>query len=546
MRLKDKILIGYLAMVLLLVAMGVLGLLAMRSIQGEFESALSRTYPVIESLQHLRLQANRVTLGIVGERPLTARAGQSEALHALQAAASRYHALVRRTFPDEREMAARIRLEAEALASDLRDLAQPDVALAVGDRRLLRERSQRHLEALESLVDQAMAGERAELGEHRQEVLAHATRARLRLMALGAVAAVLALVGGWWLTRRITRPVERLREATEQVGRGEFDARVRDSGHDELNVLAESFDHMTAELAETVVSRDDLEAVVEAISDGLLVVSPEGVIERANSAMRVMCHGALEGPLAGRSVEEVFECGEGRAHLLGDYFLQEGFECTIRSDEETPRRVSVTATMIRGGDGIRGWVMLVRDRRGRSAVPGAGHARQLAGPEAIREHLATRLSVLEWRGRNVGVLVIGLERRGELEQMLGQQVCEGLVARIAERIRTVLRPDDAVADWSEESLAVVLEDVASPRDMVSIGDTLVAALDQPFLIGAHEVRLTVSVGMSCAPQHGQQAEVLLACAETALRCVRADGTRRCMMYAESGGRGSTRRVRSGR
>ncbi|MCB1896374.1 MAG: diguanylate cyclase [Zoogloeaceae bacterium] len=546
MRLRDKILVGYLAMVLLLVAMGALGLASMRLVQYEFEAAVGRTYPVIEALQHLRLHANRVTLGIAGSSPVLPDTDSTAGLEELQSTANRYHALVRRLFPEERELAGRIRLESEALAADLRMLIEGGRSLAADESQRLRENSHRHLASLERLVDEALAGERVELNEYQEEVLSHATMARLRLTALGAGAVLVALAGGWWLTRRISRPVERLRQITEEVGRGHFDARVGDGNRDEIGALAKSFDQMTSELAETVVSRDDLEAIIEAISDGLLVVSPEGVIERANSAMRMMCQGSIEGPLAGHRVDEVFECGVGRNRLLGDYFLREGFECTIRSKDDPPHRVAITATMIRGDGGKRGWVMLVRDRRGRSPALGAGHARQLAGPEAAKAHLATRLSVLEWRGRNVGVLVVGLERCAELQRSLGQQVCEGLVARIAERIRTVLRPDDAVARWSDESLVVVLEDVASPCDMASIGDTLVAALDEPFMVGAHEVRLTVSVGMACAPDHGLQPEALLACAETALRCVRADGKRRCMMYAQAGGRGSTDRVRSGR
>ena len=546
MRLRNKIMIGYLAMALLLVAMGVLGLAAMKSIQSEFGSAVGRTYPVIDSLQHLRLQANHLVMGVF-EPSLTAIVPvPADRLEELQDAANQYHALVRRMFPEERELAGRIRLESEALVADLRAVSALRGALGGDERRRLIGNCERHLAVLEGLIEQALAGEHAELVRHRQEVLNHATRAQLALAALGVGAVVTALLGALWLTRRITRPVERLRKVTEEIGRGKFDARVEDHGDDEIGVLARSLDHMSSELAETVVSRDDLEAVIDAISDGLLVVSPGGVIERTNSAMRMMCQGLLEGPLAGRRVEELFECDDGRPRLLGGHFLQEGLECAIRSNEDPPRRISVTATMIRGVGGNRGWVLLVRDRRGRNPATRNGHARQLDGPEAAAAHLATRLSVLEWRGRNVGVMVIGLDRRKGLEQVLGQQVCDGLVARIIERTRTALRPDDAVAKWSDESLTVVLEDVASPADMTSIGDTLLAALDEPFVIGAHKVSLSVSIGMACAPRHGLRSESLLACAETALRCVRADGIRRCMMYAEAGGRGSASRVRPAR
>ena len=196
MRLRDKILVGYLAMVLLLVAMGALGLASMRLVQYEFEAAVGRTYPVIEALQHLRLHANRVTLGIAGSSPVLPDTDSTAGLEELQSTANRYHALVRRLFPEERELAGRIRLESEALAADLRMLIEGGRSLAADESQRLRENSHRHLASLERLVDEALAGERVELNEYQEEVLSHATMARLRLTALGAGAVLVALAGG--------------------------------------------------------------------------------------------------------------------------------------------------------------------------------------------------------------------------------------------------------------------------------------------------------------------------------------------------------------
>jgi len=545
MRLKNRILLGYLAIAALLVVVGAFGLLAMKAVERQFDDALQRTQPVLEALHEIRTQANRLTLQVAGAHAVGPQSGGAGVApfdpDPLRKSSEHYFELVRKMFPDERELANRIKLRVNALIDDLKKLLElpPEAGHETLDAVLLD--SQRSLARLEGLVAQALQGEHSELQDHRKAVLSLADQYRRYMIVLGTLAAMVALAGGWWLSRRITRPIDELRAAAARLGKGEFGTRVRDHGHDEIGDLGVAFDRMAEELAETVVSRDDLETIIESISDGVMVVSPEGIIERANSAMRLMCRVAHEGPLAGRPVDEVLLC-EGQRTLLDGPFVQEGFQCRIRGDTDPQRKVAVISTLIQSRGRSRGRVLLVRDRRARDAAGVVGRARQLQDARAAANHLETRLSVLEWRGRNVGVLMVGLDRARELERSLGTQVCEGLIGQVADRIRSVLRPDDAVAVWNDEALVVILEDLASPDDLGTIGDSLVEALDKPVRFGQHEFQLTASVGMACAPLHGGRAEMLLACAETAMRCVRADGTRRCMMYAQPSGRGSTDRL----
>ncbi len=541
MRLKNQILLGYLAIAALLLGIGGFGLHAMNAIEQEFSAAMTRTQPVLEALHEIRIQANRLTLRVVGadeQRPTDAEILDP---YPLQRSMEDYFDLVRKMFPEERELAGRIKLRANALIGDLSALSELPAGAGRDTRDALISDSRKHLAEIEAQVARALDGERSELRAYRSASLAFAEHYGKLMLLFGGLAMSVALAGGWWLSRRVTRPVDDLRAAAARLGKGEFGTRVRDRGHDEIGDLGAAFDRMAEELAETVVSRDDLETIIESISDGLMVISPDGVVERANTAMRLMCRTAHEGPLAGRRANEILQC-EGRRTLLDGPFVQEGFQCRIHGDPDPQRTVAVISTLIQSRGRKRGRVLLVRDRRARDASGGVGRARQLPDARAASDHLATRLSVLEWRGRNVGVLLVGLDRAREMERSLGSQVCEGLVGQIAERIRSVLRPDDAVAVWSDEALAVVLEDLATPDDLAPIGDALLEALDKPVRFGQHEFRLTASIGMSCAPLHGTRADLLLACAETAMRCVRADGTRRCMMYAHPSGRGSTDRL----
>ncbi|MDO5702585.1 MAG: sensor histidine kinase [Lachnospiraceae bacterium] len=58
------------------------------------------------------------------------------------------------------------------------------------------------------------------------------------------------LVSG--LTRSITRPVKNLVKAADQIGRGSFDVRAKESGAPEIRILARSFNSMAARIGELV------------------------------------------------------------------------------------------------------------------------------------------------------------------------------------------------------------------------------------------------------------------------------------------------------
>jgi len=72
----------------------------------------------------------------------------------------------------------------------------------------------------------------------------------IRTNAYGVAASgiLLAIVFSLWIAARVSRPIEQLAGAAEDVAGGNWDVRVPERGRDEVSVLARSFNHMTAQL----------------------------------------------------------------------------------------------------------------------------------------------------------------------------------------------------------------------------------------------------------------------------------------------------------
>jgi two-component system nitrogen regulation sensor histidine kinase NtrY len=79
----------------------------------------------------------------------------------------------------------------------------------------------------------------------------------IRAIAYGVAAGgiVIAIIASLWIASRVSRPIEQLAHAAEEVAGGNWETRVPERGHDEISVLARSFNHMTGEL---VAQRDRL------------------------------------------------------------------------------------------------------------------------------------------------------------------------------------------------------------------------------------------------------------------------------------------------
>ena len=87
-----------------------------------------------------------------------------------------------------------------------------------------------------------------------QGLLADTNQLRIILVLLFLAAVLLTLGIGIWLARLITRPVQRLVEATRLVSAGDLDHQAPLTSHDEIGELTASFNQMTASLKEKSAS----------------------------------------------------------------------------------------------------------------------------------------------------------------------------------------------------------------------------------------------------------------------------------------------------
>jgi two-component system nitrogen regulation sensor histidine kinase NtrY len=88
------------------------------------------------------------------------------------------------------------------------------------------------------------------VGSSRQSLIEMLNFIRALALLVGSGVILLGLVLGWWISARVTRPIEKLAAGAREVAEGHWEARVEVRSRDEIGQLAAAFNDMTRQLAE--------------------------------------------------------------------------------------------------------------------------------------------------------------------------------------------------------------------------------------------------------------------------------------------------------
>jgi two-component system, NtrC family, nitrogen regulation sensor histidine kinase NtrY len=88
------------------------------------------------------------------------------------------------------------------------------------------------------------------VGSSRQNLIQMLNVIRALALLVGGVVILLGLALGWWISARVTRPIEQLAAGAREVAAGNWEARVKVRSRDEVGQLSDAFNEMTRQLAE--------------------------------------------------------------------------------------------------------------------------------------------------------------------------------------------------------------------------------------------------------------------------------------------------------
>jgi diguanylate cyclase (GGDEF)-like protein/PAS domain S-box-containing protein len=116
----------------------------------------------------------------------------------------------------------------------------------------------------------------------------------------------------------------------------------------------------------------------------------------------------------------------------------------------------------------------------------------------------------------VGVLFIDLDHFKTINDSLGHQIGDMLLAQVASRMAYALRETDTLGRLGGDEFLLLVPEAENSARLASVAEKLIEVLSQPILIQSHVLHITPSIGICCYPEHGEDCETLMRNADTAM------------------------------
>ncbi|MFN8637255.1 MAG: EAL domain-containing protein [Chloroflexota bacterium] len=125
--------------------------------------------------------------------------------------------------------------------------------------------------------------------------------------------------------------------------------------------------------------------------------------------------------------------------------------------------------------------------------------------------------------RSIAVLFLDLDNFKVVNDSLGHEIGDRLLAAVAERLRACLRDEDTAARLGGDEMAVLLEDILDEQGAVEVAARIGATMAEPVRLDGRELCVTFSIGIALSTPGQDRADTLLRDADLAMYRAKANG-----------------------
>ncbi len=363
----------------------------------------------------------------------------------------------------------------------------------------------------------------------------------LLMVALAGSAALLAAALAWHVTQRLQRPVDSLIKSAERIGQGDYTRPVEVRAHDALAELQQALERMRGRLRQSTINKNYLHSVLNSMTDGVFVTSPDGVIKVANlAACKLLGYGEEE--LLGRSIIAVLEERE-RAGFDLLQAAQETRETVVRTRSGQTIPVSFTGSRIDSVDPqFQGNIFVARNITDRKRAE--RRIRYLARYDALTKipnrmqfhHLLQQTIARALRsGQVVAVLYLDMDRFKEVNDTFGHGAGDRTLEVLAERLTRSLPKETVVGRLAGDEFALFVDGLSADADnrgpIAQLAKSLLTEICRPFQLNQQEVFLTASVGIAFCPRDAENVIDLIRNADAAMYYSKQNGGNTFAFYS---------------
>ena len=134
----------------------------------------------------------------------------------------------------------------------------------------------------------------------------------------------------------------------------------------------------------------------------------------------------------------------------------------------------------------------------------------------LNQRLATLINHSKDTHEKFAVLFIDINRFKLINDTYGQSIGDELLQSFAESLRRCVREGDTLARLGGDEFLLLLPDIDTSEDAVTVANKIVTATSLPFKHNGRDIHISISIGIAVYPEHGKTKEDLIKNADIAV------------------------------
>ena len=279
-----------------------------------------------------------------------------------------------------------------------------------------------------------------------------------------------------------------------------------------------------------------LQNILQSISEGILTLSEQGLIEGANAAAERMFGYPARGLLK-RSFSSLVQIPDEAPGLL-DHPGQLAEGTGIRQDDSR-FDLEYVCNALRH-DRQKLFTAVVRDiserKENEERIRRLAHHDALTGlPNRNLLHDRMDLAVARVRrhGGKLAILFLDLDKFKPVNDLYGHKVGDALLVQIADILQKSVRHSDTVARIGGDEFAIVLEEITNPHQAAKIAAKIVQQLATPLNVLDQTCQVGASIGIALFPDDGDSLDDVIRAADQAMYRVKNSGRNGFQLFCDT-------------
>jgi len=141
----------------------------------------------------------------------------------------------------------------------------------------------------------------------------------------------------------------------------------------------------------------------------------------------------------------------------------------------------------------------------------------------LRERLSVLLAEFQRTQAPFAVISLDLDHFKSVNDTMGHPMGDALLVKVAERLRSALRPSDILARMGGDEFMILQSDAAQPQAATALATRLVDLIGRTYIVSGQILNVGTSIGIALSPGDGEDVDSLLKHADLALYRAKTDG-----------------------